>query len=100
MLSNKIQRDICKSYSARVNGRVFCCECPLVKGDPEHYDFRCKANSSYNPTIAEYDYDDFVDSTIKQIKCYGEIVFCAKPNRTRQRTRQMCKVFSKGWDRC
>ena len=59
MLTNKREEKICKKYgSYDVNGRVHCNECPLSKGDPARYDFRCKANSHYNRHIGEWEYDE------------------------------------------
>lgn len=49
MLTNDREKKICKKYSARdENGIVHCYECPLSKGNPDAYDFRCKANSHYD----------------------------------------------------
>ena len=31
------------------------------------------------------------------VKCYTEFVLCSVPNKEKYRTRQICKVFSKGW---
>ena len=40
------------------NNHVHCDECPLRKGYPTQYDFRCKANSHYNRHTREWEYDD------------------------------------------
>ena len=52
MLTTDRETAICEKYSAYdKNNRVHCDECPLRKGDPTQYDFRCKANSHYNRRI-------------------------------------------------
>lgn len=54
MILNQKDQKICDKYSAYDNsGRVHCWECPLIKGDPSQYDFRCKANSHYNRKTQE-----------------------------------------------
>ena len=48
MLTTDREKAICEKYSAYdKNNRVHCDECPLRKGNPAQYDFRCKANSHY-----------------------------------------------------
>ena len=57
MLTNDRERRICEKYSAYDSrGRVHCFECPLRKGEGA-YDFRCKANSSYNRRTREWESD-------------------------------------------
>lgn len=59
MLTNERERRICAKYSARDDdGNIHCWECPLKKGDPEQYDFRCKANSHYDRKTRDWEYDD------------------------------------------
>lgn len=60
MLTNEKEEKICKKYSARdENGRVNCRECPLIKGNPNRYDFRCKANSHFDRHKGDWIYDDW-----------------------------------------
>ena len=61
MLTNEREKRICKKYSAYVNGKVRCGECPLIKGNPNWWDFRCKANSHYDRKEKDwvYDYEEF-----------------------------------------
>ena len=59
MLSTKREKLICEKYSAYdETGHVNCGKCPLQKGDPAHWDFRCKANSHYDRKTGEWEYDD------------------------------------------
>lgn len=59
MLTNQRENKICEKYSARDNkGKVHCFECPLSKSNSANYDFRCKANSHYNRSTKEWEYDD------------------------------------------
>ena len=59
MITNSREQKICDKYSAYDATRhVHCNECPLVKGNPDRYDFRCKANSHYNRHTGEWEYDD------------------------------------------
>lgn len=59
MLTNDRERKICAKYSARdEEGYVHCSECPLTKGNPKQYDFRCKANSHYDRHTGEWEYDE------------------------------------------
>jgi len=58
MLTNDREKRICKKYSAYVNGRTRCNECPLIKGSPRWWDFRCKANSHYDRSTGEWEYDE------------------------------------------
>ena len=59
MILNQKDQKICDKYSAYDNsGRVHCWECPLIKGDPSQYDFRCKANSHYNRKTQVWEYDE------------------------------------------
>lgn len=59
MLTNEREKAICKKYSAHdENGFVHCDECPLSKGNPEIWDFRCKANSHYNRHTHEWEFDE------------------------------------------
>lgn len=67
MLTNDKERRICAKYSERKNNRVNCCQCPLVKGDPRHYDFRCKANSHYDRHTKEWEYDNIQIHEIKEV---------------------------------
>lgn len=62
MITTDKERRICGKYGAYdVNGKVHCYECPLVKGDPKSYDFRCKANSSYDRSLREWVYDEVTE---------------------------------------
>ena len=59
MITNKREQKICDIYSAYgTDGHVHCYECPLKKGNPDRYDFRCKANSHFNRHTGEWEYDD------------------------------------------
>ena len=59
MLTTDREKSICEKYGAYdKNNRVHCDECPLRKGDPAQYDFRCKATSHYNRRTREWEYDD------------------------------------------
>ena len=59
MITNDRERKICKKYSARdEGGHVHCYECPLNKGNPRAWDFRCKANSHYDRHTKEWEYDE------------------------------------------
>lgn len=59
MITNKKEQKICDKYSNRdENGKVHCKECPLSKGNPTNWDFRCKANSHYNRHSKEWEWDD------------------------------------------
>lgn len=58
MLTNDRERKICEKYSAPdENGFVHCHECPLNKGNPRQYDFRCKAVCHYDRRTKEWEYD-------------------------------------------
>lgn len=58
MLTNDRERNICAKYGARdETGHVHCRECPLIKGYPDSYDFRCKANSHYNHHTKDWEWD-------------------------------------------
>lgn len=58
MITSERDRKICEKYSARdENGYVHCNKCPLVKGNPNQHDFRCKANSTYNNKTKEWELD-------------------------------------------
>ena len=58
MLTNDRERKICEIYSAYgEDGKVNCRNCPLQKGDPRWWDFRCKANSHYDRKTREWEYD-------------------------------------------
>lgn len=64
MIKNIREQKICDKYSARDDtGHVHCNECPLSKGNPQWYDFRCKANSHYDRHIKEWEYDRDIDVT-------------------------------------
>lgn len=53
------EKKICKKYSAYDKTmHVHCNECPLQKGNPNNYDFRCKANSHYDRKAKEWVFDD------------------------------------------
>lgn len=59
MLTNEREERICEKYSAQdEKGKVHCYECPLNKGNPDIYDFRCKANSHYDRHEGEWVYDE------------------------------------------
>lgn len=59
MISSKREQKICEKYSSRdETNRVHCSECPLVKGNPKAYDFRCKANSHYGRRKKDWEYDE------------------------------------------
>jgi len=50
---------ICDKYSAYdEEGNVHCSECPLKVGNPDNYDFRCKANSHYSRKRKEWVFDE------------------------------------------
>lgn len=58
MLTTPKEEAICEKYgSYDMNNKVHCNECPLIKGNPTQYDFRCKANSHYNRQIQDWEYD-------------------------------------------
>lgn len=58
MITNKKEQKICDKYSSRdKDGKVHCKECPLNKGNPKSYDFRCKANSHYDRHTKEWEWD-------------------------------------------
>lgn len=62
MILNPKDQKICDKYSAHDNsGQVHCRECPLVKGNPAQYDFRCKANSHYDRKTQEWEYDEVTE---------------------------------------
>lgn len=62
MLTNEREKRICRKYSAYDdNGKVHCHECPLNKGNFREWDFRCKANSHYNRSAKEWEYDEEVE---------------------------------------
>lgn len=59
MITTDREKAICEKYSAYdKNNRVNCNECPLSKGNPTQYDFRCKANGHYNRHTRAWEYDD------------------------------------------
>lgn len=59
MITAKREQKICNRYkTADSKGFVHCYECPLLKGNPKQYDFRCKANSHYNRKTKEWEYDN------------------------------------------
>ena len=59
MLTSDREKAICEKYSARdENDKVHCFECPLSKGNPAIWDFRCKANSHYNRHTREWECDE------------------------------------------
>ena len=59
MLTNDRERKICAKYSARDDtGHVHCHKCPLNKGNPEAWDFRCKATCHYNRHTGEWEPDE------------------------------------------
>ena len=58
-ITTKREKKICEKYSAYdETGHVHCNECPLRKGDSEQHDFRCKANSHYDRSSKEWEYDE------------------------------------------
>jgi hypothetical protein len=58
MITNPREQKICNKYSKKdATGHVHCNSCPLKKGNG-YYDFRCKANSHYNRSTGEWEYDD------------------------------------------
>ncbi len=62
MRKNAKEKRTCKKYGSKdAAGFVHCKECPLRKGKGL-YDFRCKANSSYNRKNKEWEYDNISDS--------------------------------------
>ena len=66
MILNQKDQKICDKYSTHDNsGRVHCWECPLIKGNPSQYDFRCKANSHYNRKTHEWEYGENEQSRIQ-----------------------------------
>lgn len=59
MLTNEREKRLCEKYSKRNgNGRVNCSNCPLLKGNPEQWDFRCKANSYFNRKTKEWEKEE------------------------------------------
>ena len=58
MITNSREQKICDKYSAYdETGHVHCNKCPLRKSH-DNYDFRCKANSHYNRSINDWEYDE------------------------------------------
>lgn len=54
------EQAICDKYRAfDATGHVHCHECPLHFGNPDLWDFRCKANSVYDPVTNDYVEEDF-----------------------------------------
>lgn len=53
------EQRICDEYSApdALTGKVHCHECPLRIGNPDLWDFRCRANSVYNPETNDFEID-------------------------------------------
>lgn len=69
-LTNDKERKICKKYGARDSeDLVHCNECPLRKG--AGYDFHCKANSHYNRSTNEWEYDE--DQFVKEVEFSYEV---------------------------
>lgn len=69
-LTNDKERKICKKYGTRDSENlVHCNECPLRKG--VGYDFRCKANSHYNRSTKEWEYDE--DQFVKEVEFSCEV---------------------------
>lgn len=59
MITNTREQKICDKYGKRdEHGFVHCYECPLKKGNPDQWDFRCKANSHYERKTKEWEYDE------------------------------------------
>lgn len=59
MLLTEREKKICAEYGAYdESGHVRCNECPLSKGNPAQYDFRCKANSHYDRKEKDWVYDE------------------------------------------
>ena len=49
------QKMICKKHIKRdKDGKVHCFECPL-RVSQDKWDFRCRANSTYNPHTKEWE---------------------------------------------
>lgn len=62
MLKSKTDRKICERYSKRdENGLVRCSQCPLMHGNPDGYDFRCKATCHYDRKKKEWVYDTEIE---------------------------------------
>ena len=60
MLTTEREKRICAKYSAfDETGHVHCNECPLLKGDPNDWDFRCKATCHYNRHTKEWEEDEW-----------------------------------------
>lgn len=58
MITNSKEQAICDKYSARdETNHVHCSECPLSKGNPQQWDFRCKANSHYDRKTKDWEWD-------------------------------------------
>lgn len=58
-ITNRREQAICDAHSTYDStGHVNCNNCPLLKGNPNSYDFRCKANSHYNRRTKEWEYDE------------------------------------------
>ena len=59
MITTDREKAICEKYSAYdKNNRVHCNECPLSKGNPTQYDFRCIAMRDNNRHSRAWEYDD------------------------------------------
>ena len=56
MITSTKEQKICDKYSQAINGLVQCFKCPLRK-EQGNYAFRCKANSHYNKSDKEWEYD-------------------------------------------
>lgn len=69
MLKNDRERKICEKYRKRdENDLVQCHKCPLLKGDPKKYDFKCKANSHYNRHTGEWEMDEYGKVYVHKVK--------------------------------
>jgi hypothetical protein len=57
MITTQKEQKICDKYSIHDETGHTCCKiCPLNKST-DSYDFRCKANSHYNKSSREWEYD-------------------------------------------
>jgi hypothetical protein len=57
MITSLRDKRICDMYGKRDNkDKVHCNQCPLRKSTGS-WDFRCKANSHYNRSTGEWEYD-------------------------------------------
>lgn len=51
------EQKICDEYSKRIDGKVRCRQCPLNVGNPNEYDYRCKACCHWDEKEKDWVYD-------------------------------------------